>query len=225
MPSFNEIINQAKEKFNLGDEAEMLFSALSALITDKANGGFAGFLQRFNDAGLGNTASSWVNSGANTPISNEQLESVLGENTLNDISRNVGLDYQTTTSVSAFMIPQIVDQLTPEGVPLAESDLLSRIGRTISDIPPGEPFDRVGTAAARIINEENRVVEANFGAVAGSENNSALRWILPLIILALLLALGFMFCSKSEPVANIVDVNANQSAINVNSNSVVNANK
>jgi beta-lactamase regulating signal transducer with metallopeptidase domain len=69
------------------------------------------------------------------------------------------------------------------------------------------------------------VVEANFGAVAESENNSALGWILPLIILALLLALGFMFCSKSEPIADTVNMNVNQSAISVNSNSVVNVNK
>ncbi len=72
---FDSIINDAQEKFGLGDKAGVLVSTLLALMTDKENGGFAGFINHFREVGLGDTADSWISSGANTPISNEQIES------------------------------------------------------------------------------------------------------------------------------------------------------
>jgi len=226
MALFDSIIDEARKKFNLGDKAEILFPALLALMTDKAGGGFTGFLQRFTDAGLDDTASSWVNSGTNTPISNEQVESALGEDLLNDISRNVGLDYKTTTSASAFMIPRIVDELTPEGVAPAENDLPAKIGgylRNVGGTTVGETFDRIGTAATATIDRENSVVAGNFETIDGNDNNSALNWLLPLVILGLLIIAGFMFCSKSEPIVNTV--NTNPATLSVNSNTVVNADR
>ncbi len=227
MALFDSIINETREKFSLGDKAKVLLSSLLALMTDKTGSGFTGFLQRFTDAGLGNTASSWVNSGTNTPISNEQVESALGEDLLIDISRNVGLDYKTTTSASAFMIPRIVDEVTPEGSAPTKNELLAKIGgysRDVGETTVGETFDRIGTAATATIDAKNRVVAENFETI-DENHNSALKWLLPLVVLSLLVIAGFMFCSKSKPIANTVNVNMNPVTLNVNSNTVVNANR
>lgn len=168
---FDSIIKEAQEKFNLGDKAGGLLSTLVALMTNKDDGGFSGFLERFKAAGLGDTVSSWVNSGANTPISNEQVESVFGEETLKDISENAGLDYDTTTSATAFMTPHIVDNLTPDGVVPSESDLLTRISGYLGGLGAlatgafgtasamaGDTVDRIGTAASGTVDAGKKIV-------------------------------------------------------------------
>ncbi len=128
MSMFDSIINEAGEKFNLGGKSGTLLSALLALMTDKNHGGFAGFLEKFNAAGLGDTASSWIGAGSNTPVSNEQIESALGEETLQNVADQTGTDYDTAASATAFMTPRVVDALTPGGVIPQEGDLLTNIG-------------------------------------------------------------------------------------------------
>lgn len=227
---FNSIINGAAEKFGLGEKAGALVSALLALMTDSGNGGFAGFLNRFKKAGLGDLADSWVTSGANAPISYEQTESAFGTETLNEISEQVGIDYKTTVSATAYLIPHLVNDLTPNGKVPNESDLLSRIGGYLTGASGavagglgarsavGDTFDRVD---ASVGNTERRPILADdisgeFDANDESENKTALSWLLPLLILGLLLILGYWFCGgKSEPVAT---TNANASKANTNLN-------
>src|SRR5688500_18421531 len=149
---FGSMIDDAAARFNLGDKAGTLLSALLSLITDGSRGGFTGFLNRFREVGLSDTADSWVNSGANTPLSYEQLESALGEETLRNISNQVGLEYKKKVFASAYMIAHIVDQLSLQVVVPQVDDLLSRIGAYLTKggdagTKPAETFDRMGTAA------------------------------------------------------------------------------
>jgi uncharacterized protein YidB (DUF937 family) len=241
MSLFDSITNETREKFNLGDKVNVLLSVLRTMINDKTRGGFAGFIERFNRAGLSGVASSWVNSGANTHISNEQLESALGNETLQDIADRVETDYQTTTSATAFMLPHIVDNLTPDGVLPSESDLLSRTGEymtgateTIGGVSAANTVDRIGTVATNIIDRDRVNVGNSIGiadepktignrAKTTVENidsyddndNSPLKWLLPLMLLGLLVVLGFWFCGKGEEhkSANI--------SINVNTTKII----
>ncbi len=196
------MIDETAAKFDLGDKAGTLLSALLSLITDNRQGGFAGFLNRFRKAGLGDTAQSWVNSDANTPLSYEQLESALGEEALKNISEQVGLEYKKTVSSSAFMIPHIVDQLTSEGIVPQDDDLLSRIGGYLSeDIKP----------SPSVLPDRMDVVEK-------AEENAVLSWLLPLILLIFLALIGYMFCGgRSEVTPSSVPANANR-AVNSNVN-------
>ncbi len=175
---FDSIIKEAQEKFNLGDKAGGLLSTLLALMTNKTDGGFNGFLERFREAGLGDVASSWVNSGAYTPLSNEQVETVFGEETLEDIADEVELDYDTTTSATAFMTPHIVDNLTPDGVVPSEGDLLSRISGFLGGIggaavgtlgiagaAASDTVDRIGTATSETIDVGERRIAENLDMV------------------------------------------------------------
>lgn len=172
---FGSMIDDAAARFDLGDKAGTLLSALLALMTDGARGGFAGFLNRFRKVGLGDTAQSWVNSGANTPLSYEQLESALGEETLKSIANRVGVEYKKTVSASAFMIPHIVDQLSPEGVVPQDDDLLTRIGNYLS-----EPDAATETVEAFAPDEK-------------AEENTLLNWLLPLVLLVFLIVTGYLF--------------------------------
>jgi uncharacterized protein YidB (DUF937 family)/outer membrane protein OmpA-like peptidoglycan-associated protein len=132
MSLFDSVISMAAEKFGLGDKSGTLLSALLSMMTNQDSGGFSGFLNLFSKAGLGDVASSWVSSGANSTLSNEQLESALGSNTLGSIAEKVGLPASTATSAMAWMVPQVIDKLTPDGVVPEEKDLLSKIGDFLS---------------------------------------------------------------------------------------------
>lgn len=239
MAMFDAIIAEVNERFNLDGKAGTLLSALLALMTD--GDGLTGFLEKFNQAGLSDAASSWVGAGANEEISNEQLESALGKNTIENFANQAGTDYEKAASAIAFMTPRVIDALTPDAVLPESGDLISRIGgflngtdEMISEKTVAQTFDRVGTAAIPLLHDEKKEsIDANaineavvFDKVdAASEVNltddnyeksgdSSLKWILPLLLLALLLITGYWFCSRTVTSPTITDTNANQANIN-----------
>lgn len=202
---FGSMIEEAAGRFDLGDKAGTLLSALLALMTNKKRGGLAGFLSRFREVGLGDTADSWINSGANTPLSYEQLESALGEETLQNISGQVGLEYEKTVFASAYMIPHIIDQISPEGIIPQDDRLLSRIGSYLTeedDLTAIEPSDggRTGTG-------EKEELEKGAGFESGE--NTILNWLLPLILLGFLLITGYMFCGGRPEAVEPAKTNVN----------------
>ena len=225
---FDSIIKGVNEKYDLGDKAGALVSAILALMTDKENGGFAGFINRFRSAGLGGLADSWISSGANTPVSYEQLESALGEETLRGISENVGTEYKTTVNASEYIIPHLIDDLTPDGEIPNENDLLSRFGASLAGVGTSsgaaETFDRIDASAGTTDLADGATVAGVPGIFSedGGED-SPLSWLLPLILLALLVIVGYWFCgAKSEPVAT---TNGNINVADVNSSANINAAK
>lgn len=227
---FDSIINGVGEKFGLGDKAGALVSALLALMTDNGNGGFTGFINRFRSAGLGDLADSWISSGANTPISNEQLESALGEETLRGISEKVGVSYADTVGASGYIIPHVVDDLTPDGEMPNDEDLLSRVSGYLTGVGTSSgavaaAFDRVDASAATSASLADDATAAGVPGIFNEDdgNKSPLAWLLPLGILGLLVVLGFWFCGKSEPVAT-VNSSVNKANTNAAANTVSNAN-
>ncbi len=82
-----------------------------------AAGGLGGLLSQFEQAGLGHVAQSWVGTGANLPISADQILSVLGGGggPLGQIAAQLGLSHQDAAHQVSQVLPQIVDRLTPQG--------------------------------------------------------------------------------------------------------------
>jgi outer membrane protein OmpA-like peptidoglycan-associated protein/uncharacterized protein YidB (DUF937 family) len=116
MTILEPIINEVSEQFGLRGKAGPLMTALLTLISNERTGGLQGFLDQFRRAGLGEIVSSWVSRGSNTPVTTEQLERSIGSDTVNRISSNVGVARAASASALAYMIPRVVDLLTPEGV-------------------------------------------------------------------------------------------------------------
>lgn len=209
---FESIIGEADSKFKLGGKAEDLLAAILDFIT---RDGFSGLFARFENAGLGDLMNSWIGTDANTPISYEQTESAFSEDTLKSFADQTGIDYKTATKATAFMIPHITNQLTPSGTAPKDVDLPALIGGGLPEIyapemVAGEPFDRVDASVGSAAIDE-------YAADDLGDENPVLKWLLPIIILAMLLVLGFWFCGKSTPV--ITNVNTN-SAIVTNTNAV-----
>ena len=257
MSLFDSVISMAADKFGLGDKSGTLLSALLSMMTNQDSGGFSGFLNLFSKAGLGDLASSWVSSGANSPLSNEQLESALGSNTIGSIAEKVGLPAGTATSAIAWMVPQVIDKLTPDGVVPEEKDLLSKIGDFLSGwggaaigaagavaglagSAIGGTADAVGDVAGAGVDAGKKVVGAVGDTLGGASKmvggamndvteggGGLLKWLLPLILLGLLLALGWWFCGKGAVPAGNTNTNMNKPAnvvTNVNANAGTNVN-
>src|SRR5262245_10557394 len=167
MTILEPIINEVSEQFGLRGKAGPLMTALLTLISNERTGGLQGFLDQFRRAGLGEIVSSWVSRGSNTPITTEQLERAIGSDTINRISSNVGVARAASASALAYMIPRVVDLLTPEGVipsrlPAWVNSYLSGATarpetprgepiRTEAVRPPGEPVRRDYTGGSTFL--------------------------------------------------------------------------
>jgi outer membrane protein OmpA-like peptidoglycan-associated protein/uncharacterized protein YidB (DUF937 family) len=116
MTILEPIINEVSDQFGLRGKSGPLMSSLLSLISNERTGGLQGFLDQFRRAGLGETVSSWVSRGSNTPITTEQLERSVGGDTINRMASSTGIARAGAASALAFMIPRVVDLLTPEGV-------------------------------------------------------------------------------------------------------------
>lgn len=65
--------------------------------------------------GMGDVAQSWVGSGANLPISAQQVQQVLGPGQVAHLAATSGLTPEQVTQGVAAVLPDVVNTLTPEG--------------------------------------------------------------------------------------------------------------
>ena len=79
------------------------------------SGGLGGLLGQLQAAGLGQQADSWVSSGANLPVSAEDLSRALGPDTISQLAAQAGVPEDEVSGGLAQLLPEVVDQLTPGG--------------------------------------------------------------------------------------------------------------
>lgn len=98
-----------------------------ALQMIQQNGGLPGIISKFQQAGLGAQAQSWVGTGQNMPVSADQLSKVLGGANIGALAQQFGLSHGDASSGLTQSLPQIIDKLTPQGqVPDNHGDLLAQ---------------------------------------------------------------------------------------------------
>jgi uncharacterized protein YidB (DUF937 family) len=79
------------------------------------HGGLGGLVDMLAKNGLGQQAASWVGAGANAPVTADQLSQALGSGPLAALAGQFGLDPQALSGHLAQYLPEVVNQLTPEG--------------------------------------------------------------------------------------------------------------
>lgn len=92
--------------------AGLLMFALQML---QQNGGLNAMLGRLQQAGLGNQANSWVGTGENMPVSPDALSNVFGGDQLDALAQQAGLSRQDAAGGLASLLPELINQLTPQG--------------------------------------------------------------------------------------------------------------
>lgn len=78
-------------------------------------GGIGGLLSAFEGAGLGHIAQSWVGTGPNQPVSPGQLQQVFGDQQINSMASQAGMERNDFLGQLAQHLPNAVDQMTPNG--------------------------------------------------------------------------------------------------------------
>ena len=94
---------------------QMLQVITGMLSNDGAQGGLGGLMAKFQQAGLGDAAKSWVGSGENHAVTGDQMTSALGEGTIADLAAKMGMSNSDAAGSLAGMLPGLIDKLTPNG--------------------------------------------------------------------------------------------------------------
>ena len=101
----------------------MIMMALQVL---QQNGGIQGLLAKFQQAGMGQQAQSWIGTGQNMPISADALSQIFGQGQLGQIAQQLGMSHEQVASGLAQSLPQVVDHMTPGGeIPAEHNDLVA----------------------------------------------------------------------------------------------------
>jgi uncharacterized protein YidB (DUF937 family) len=78
-------------------------------------GGLEGVLQKLASSGLGAQVQSWIGSGANQPVSADQVMHALGPERMQRVAQQFGVDQALAANSIADLLPHLVDRLTPDG--------------------------------------------------------------------------------------------------------------
>ena len=79
------------------------------------SGGISALLNNAQSHGLGGIVQSWIGTGANQPIGAGQLQSVVGQDRINELATRAGVPPAIATAALSRILPVIVDRLTPHG--------------------------------------------------------------------------------------------------------------
>ena len=101
----------------LGD---LLSGSLGGLLAGGAAGsilssGLNDLLKQFQQSGQSDTVNSWVGTGPNKSISPNDLASALGSDKINALVAQTGMSRDDLLHGLSEYLPQVVDQLTPQG--------------------------------------------------------------------------------------------------------------
>jgi uncharacterized protein YidB (DUF937 family) len=93
------------------------------------NGGMGAVLDRFRQKGYGGQMQSWVATGDNQPLDEQAVEQVVGDQELRDMAQKLGVPEQQVRHAFAEIMPEMVNQLTPEGQLPQQADEVLDEGR------------------------------------------------------------------------------------------------
>jgi uncharacterized protein YidB (DUF937 family) len=99
-----------------GNQGALLMMLLPmAMRWVQRNGGMGAVLKRFQQKGYDRQAQTWVATGANDPIDEQAVEQVVGHDELAQIAQRLGVPEQQVAQAFAEIMPEMVNQLTPDG--------------------------------------------------------------------------------------------------------------
>jgi|SRR5262245_1350212 len=93
-------------------------------------GGLDALINQFKKNGLEDVINSWIGTGQNKAISPSQLRQAIGQDTVNDLSRQTGAPQDDLLSQLSRYLPAVIDKLTPDGRLPNQADLRSGYRRS-----------------------------------------------------------------------------------------------
>jgi uncharacterized protein YidB (DUF937 family) len=93
------------------------------------NGGLQKILSRLQAQGKGEKAQSWVGTGSNEPVDAGDVRDALDDDELDRIAQGLGVSKDDAAAAVAKVLPDVVDQVSPEGQLPADDELDEKFGR------------------------------------------------------------------------------------------------
>ena len=79
------------------------------------HGGIQGIVAQLEQQGLSGTVRSWVGTGANQPITADQIHQAFGSDTVKELAAKIGISPDVLAAKLSQALPQAIDKLTPAG--------------------------------------------------------------------------------------------------------------
>ncbi len=111
-----------------GALGDLLKTGLGVLLAGGAagsvvSGGLNDLLRQFQQSGQGAAADSWVGNGPNRSVSSDDLAKALGADQINTLMAHSGLSRDDLLAGLSQHLPEVIDQLTPQGRLPTEQEL------------------------------------------------------------------------------------------------------
>ncbi len=114
--------------FGGGGSAQQNPLVQTALQLLQQNGGLQGIVDKFQQAGYGEQADSWVSTGQNQPIDADALQQALGQGQLGRIAQQLGMAHGDVAGGLASLLPQLIDTHDAAGTGAGRSPRPGRAG-------------------------------------------------------------------------------------------------
>ena len=100
----------------------ILPAVLGEVMGSGNQGGLSAIVAKLQQAGLGDQVKSWIGTtGQNLPITAEQLQQVLGSDTVKQLAARFNIPVDQISKVLAQVLPKAVDSASPNGTLPASS--------------------------------------------------------------------------------------------------------
>src|SRR4029077_2790156 len=96
-------------------EAAVLPVVLNEVLGNGGQGGLSAIVAQLQQSGLGDLAKSWIGNGQNLPITAEQLQEVLGSDTVKQLAAKFNIPVDQLSQILAQQLPKAVDGASPNG--------------------------------------------------------------------------------------------------------------
>jgi uncharacterized protein YidB (DUF937 family) len=96
-------------------EAAVIPVVLSEVLGNGGQGGLSSIVAKLEQAGFGEQVKSWIGNGQNLPITADQLQTVLGSDTVRQLAARFNIPVDQLAQVLAHQLPTAVDHASPNG--------------------------------------------------------------------------------------------------------------
>jgi uncharacterized protein YidB (DUF937 family) len=116
MGIFDSMENSPELKGALGQlESTVLPAVLNQVFGSGGQGGLSAIVAKLQQSGLGDQVKSWLGNGQNLPITAEQLQQVLGSDTVRQLAARYNIPVDQISQILAQQLPKAVDHASPDG--------------------------------------------------------------------------------------------------------------
>jgi uncharacterized protein YidB (DUF937 family) len=120
------VLDQLSKRVAGDGNAEKVVQKVGPLLEQV--GGIDGLVQKFEKAGLGNVAKSWVSTGSNQSVSPEQVKEALGPQQVEQVANEAGVSTDEAAAGLSKVLPDAVDNVTPSGQVPSTGDIRAQFG-------------------------------------------------------------------------------------------------